>query len=272
MSLSLALKPAPSSPRTLRVGSVSYLNAKPLIHGLDRDSRIDLQLAVPAMLLDGLRCGDYDVALLPVIDYQRIDDAVIVPSGGIGSDGASLTVRIFSKTPLEKITTLACDIESHTSVALARIILAERFGIRPQFVELADLSQSADAMLLIGDKVVLNPPKGLHYELDLGDAWKDLTAKPFVFAVWTARTRSKLGDLPALLTEAKERGLADLPAIVAQHAVPRGWPENLALKYLSVHLKYEVGPAHLDAIRLFHELAAKHALIPAIRPLNLHSK
>jgi chorismate dehydratase len=271
MSLSPALKAAPRPPRTLRVGSVSYLNAKPLIHGLDHDPRIDLQLAVPAMLLDGLRSGNYDVALLPVIDYQRIDDAIIVPSGGIGSDGPTLTVRIFSKTPIEKIATLACDIESHTSVALARIILAERFGIHPRFVELSDVTQSADAMLLIGDKVVLSEPKHLHHQLDLGEAWKDLTAKPFVFAVWTARTRSKLGELPTLLAEAKTRGLADLPTIIAQHAVPRGWPEDLAMKYLSVHLKYEIAPTHIDAIRLFHELAAKHALIPAIRPLNLHS-
>ena len=88
--------------RTLRVGSVSYLNAKPLIHGLENDPNVDLQLAVPARLLDGLRSRQFDVALLPVIDYQRLRDARIVPSGGIGCDGPTLTVRIFSRTPIEK--------------------------------------------------------------------------------------------------------------------------------------------------------------------------
>src|ERR1700679_3657721 len=120
-----AKRAAHQKPRIPRVGSVSYLNAKPLIHGLDRDPAVDLQLAVPAMLLEGLRAGDYDVALLPAIDYQRMTDSLIVPSGGIDSDGPALTVRIFSKTPIDQLTQLACDIENQKSVQPARIILAE---------------------------------------------------------------------------------------------------------------------------------------------------
>lgn len=264
-----AKRPANQKPRILRVGSVSYLNAKPLIHGLDRDPAVGLQLAVPAMLLQGLRTGEYDVALLPAIDYQRMTDSLIVPAGGIGSDGPALTVRIFSKTPIEQLTQLACDIESHTSVALARIILAERFGIQPDFVEFAHQSgQTAQAMLLIGDKVVLHEPLDMPHQLDLGEAWKDLTGKPFVFAVWTTRAGVQLGNLPSLLADAKTRGLADLDSIVTHQAVPRGWPADVAMKYLSVHLKYDVGPIHLDAIRLFHELAAKHLVIRSVRPLK----
>jgi chorismate dehydratase len=255
-------------PRTLRVGSVSYLNARPLIHGLENDPNVDLQLAVPAKLLDGLRSRQFDVALLPVIDYQRLRDARIVPSGGIGCDGPTLTVRIFSRRPIEKITTLACDVESHTSVALARIVLAERFGIRPRFVDWPE--PSADAMLLIGDKVVSHDAVGMEHQLDLGAAWKELTGKPFVFAVWIARFGTDLADLPDRLRQARDRGLADLPNIVARHAVPRGWPADLAMKYLSVYLRFEIGPAQLDAIRLFHELAGKYGIIESPRPLDLY--
>jgi chorismate dehydratase len=89
-----------------RIASVSYLNARPLIHGLERDPRVQLLLDVPARLLDLLRDGRADVALLPVIDYQRLADLTIVPAGGIGSDGATLTVRIFSRVPVTRIT---CD-------------------------------------------------------------------------------------------------------------------------------------------------------------------
>jgi len=256
--------------RTLRVGSVSYLNAKPLIHGLEDDPNVDLQLDVPAKLLDRLRSRQLDVALLPVIDYQRLPDVRIVPSGGIGCDGPTLTVRIFSRTPIEKIAALACDVESHTSVALARIVLAERFGIRPSFVDLPEPSASADAMLLIGDKVVSREPVGTEHQLDLGAAWKELTGKPFVFAVWIARAGTDLGDLPDRLRQARDRGLADLPNIVARHAISRGWPEDLAMKYLSVYLKFEIGPAQLDAIRLFHDLASKYGIIESPRPLELY--
>lgn len=259
-----------SPSRVLRIGSVSYLNAKPLIHGLENDRDVDLELAVPARLLEGLQSRRFDVALLPAIDYQRLSDARIVPSGGIGCDGPTLTVRIFSRTPIEKMTTLACDVESHSSVALARILLAERYGITPRLVDSPAEAADAPAMLLIGDKVVSREPAGMDYQLDLGAAWKDLTQMPFVFAVWVARGGTDLGDLPDRLRRARDRGLADLPNIIARHAVSRGWPADLAMQYLSVYLKYEIGPAQLDAIRLFHELAAKYAIIPAPRTLELY--
>jgi chorismate dehydratase len=258
------------SPRILRIGSVSYLNAKPLIYNLENESDLDLQLAVPALLLEGLRSCRFDIALLPVIDYQRLPDARIVPSGGIGCDGPTLTVRIFSRTPIEKITTLACDIESHSSVALARIVLAERYGITPQLLDLPEDASDTQAMLLIGDKVVSRQPSGMPYQLDLGAAWKDLTHMPFVFAVWITRGGTDLRDLPERLRQARIRGLADLPNIVARHAVTCGWPAELAMQYLSNYLKYEIGPAQLDAIRLFHELAAKYAIIAEPRPLELY--
>src|SRR5277367_1504112 len=118
MNTAIAGKAAQPATRTLRVGSVSYLNAKPLIHRLEEDPLIDLRLAVPSMLLDGLNSGQLDIALLPVIDYQRMRDGRIVPSGGIGCDGPTLTVRIFSRKPIQEIEVLECDSESHTSVAL----------------------------------------------------------------------------------------------------------------------------------------------------------
>ena len=133
----------PETISPLRVGCVSYLNSKPLIYGLEDQPDIQLSLRVPARLIDGLHDCVFDVALLPIIDYQRFDDLLVVPSGGIGCDGHTLTVRIFSKTPLETITTLACDIESHTSVALRAIILAERYGIQPKFIDLSTFSPSS---------------------------------------------------------------------------------------------------------------------------------
>src|SRR6266511_2056952 len=95
-----------------RVAAVSYLNARPLIQGLDTNPEIELSLDVPAKLLDGLRSGASDVALLPVIDYQRLDGLTVVPAGGIGSDGPTLTVRIFSRVPIAQIRSLACDPDS----------------------------------------------------------------------------------------------------------------------------------------------------------------
>ncbi len=41
--------------KTLRLGSVSFVNARPLIYGLDAQPDVALTLDVPANLLDGLR-------------------------------------------------------------------------------------------------------------------------------------------------------------------------------------------------------------------------
>ena len=256
---------APAS-AVLRIGSVSFLNAKPLIYGLEDARDVDLSLDVPSRQLDGLREGRFDVALLPVIDYQRMPGLRLLTAGGIGCDGPTLTVRIFSPVPIERITTLACDTDSHTSVALARILLAERYGLRPRFVDRDEAAAGGDAgtaTLLIGDKVVCEEPTGLPHQLDLGEAWKAMTGLPFVFAAWMARADVDLGDVPHTLARAKRRGLRHVDKIVARHGVPRGWPADTARRYLTEHLKFDIGPRELTAIRHFHDLAARQGIIPA---------
>jgi chorismate dehydratase len=259
--------------RVIRIASVSYLNATPLHWGLHESPDVRLELDVPSRLIDHLGDGRADVALLPVIDYQRLQDLCIVPAGAIGCDGPTLTVRIFSPTPIEQIESLACDPESHTSVALARIILAEQFGIRPEFVDLAKASGGRrQARLLIGDKVICDEPPGFEHQLDLGAAWKELTSLPFIFAVWTARQGVDLGDLPARLEKAKRDGLAHAKELIERHAIPRGWPAGVALQYLTVYLKFDVGPRQLEAIERFFQLASAHNLIPRNpKPITLYA-
>ncbi len=255
----------------IRLASVSYLNAKPLVEGLDAHPDLDIHYAVPSGLLERLQSERADVALLPVIDYQRGDGFRIVPAGGIGCDGPTLTVRIFSKTPIGRIEKLACDADSHTSVVLARIVLAEHYGIRPEFVSAVDRNDSTSARLLIGDKVVCEEPVGYEHQVDLGEAWKEMTGLPFVFAIWTARAGVNLHDLPARLERAKNRGLSNVDAIVREHGVPRGWPPEIARRYLTQYLKFDIGPRQLQAIELFHELAARHGAIDRqLQPLRLY--
>ena len=267
------LRSVPRAARTVHVGSVSFLNAKPLIFGLEGAPGVRLTLDVPSRLLDGLMDGLFDVALLPVIDYQRMPGLRFLTSGGIGCDGATLTVRIFSPVPVEQIRTLACDTDSHTSVALARVVLSKLYGIRPRFVDLAagGTRDEGTALLLIGDKVVCEEPTGLPHQVDLGEAWKRLTGLPFLFAAWVARDGVDLGDLPDRLELAKRDGLAHLDEIIARHGVPRGWPPAVAHRYLAEHLRFDVGPDQLRAVRLFHQYAAEEGLLPnSPRPLEMY--
>jgi chorismate dehydratase len=113
--------------------------------------------------------------------YEVVSDACI------GSDGDTLTVRVFTSVPPEQVDTLWADPDSHTSAALARVIWREVFGrdlvLRPLPPGPLD-AKRAPAVLLIGDKVVRVPRGTYTHEVDLGGVWRRHTGLPFVFAVW----------------------------------------------------------------------------------------
>ena len=169
-----------------RLGVVSFLNAKPLIAGLDGDPDVELIYDVPARLPLLLDKGVIDAALVPVIDLVLKDRSWrIVSDACIGCDGETLTVRVFSRTAADSIVKLHVDGDSHTSVALAKIIWRELYGTSLEIVPYvgSETSEDCEAILLIGDKVVNRRPVGYEIETDLGSAWKSLTSFPFVFAV-----------------------------------------------------------------------------------------
>jgi len=244
-----------SQPRP-RIACVSYLNSRPLVEGLDQDPSIELFYDVPARLIHRMTTGLADVALLPVIDLLRINNPQIIESSGIGCDGPTLTVRLFSRSPLEETRRVAVDPDSHTSVVLSKIIFQKRFGLIPDYVALKDANQSPrETLLLIGDKVICDQPADMPFQLDLGQAWKELTGLPFVFAIWAARENFILGDVPQKLLHAKKLGLSNIESIIRDHALPRGWPADIARQYLTQFLNYNIGPKQLQAIALFHQFA-----------------
>ena len=255
----------------IRIASVGFVNARPLIEGLDQNANIKLSMAVPSKLLSILKAGGADVALLPTIDCHGISGLRIIPAGGIGCFGHTLTVRLFSHVPPTQIKTVACDSDSHTSIALAKILFAKLYKTSPAFVDLKQAVNGPDeARLLIGDKVICEEPLGFEHQIDLGEAWKQLTGLPFVFAIWCAMPGVELGDLPLELENARKRGLANAAKIVEKYAVPRGWPAGIALQYLTMYLKYEVGPLQLKAMALFHDFAEELGLLPGLRgPLEV---
>ncbi len=122
----------------------------------------------------------------------------------------------------------------------AHVILHERYGLRPELAPL-DRAKSPPTLLLIGDKVVCDEPVGYPHQLDLGEAWKQLTGLPFVFAVWTARAGVELVNCRSDC-RAKVEGWRTIGW--PTYAVPTGWPADIAKRYLTEHLKFDVGPRH----------------------------
>jgi len=261
------------------VAAVRFLNARPLIDGLEDEPQIKLVSHVPSRLLETLINGESDVALCPVIDFQLSPmELCVVPVGAIGSDGHTLTVRVFSRVPMERVTHVHTDGDSHTSVALLRVVFDELYGRYPEIstLESTDVNGVADApetVLLIGDKVVQNEPDRSRYahQLDLGDAWKQTTGLPFVFACWMARVGCDLGAVPEILARRRELNRHRLAEIVAAHAAGSGWPEDLAAEYLGDILRYELGSRELESIELFWSRCHDLGLIDDLRPMKLYN-
>src|SRR5262249_47273848 len=161
-----------------------------------------------------------------------------------------------SKTPLERVRTLAADIGSRTSVVLSKILLAERYGADPAIVPMrADLDSmlaNADACLIIGDPALRLDPAVLRqrYEVvDLGEEWVRWSGHPMVFALWAGRrVDEKLDDM---FRASCRYGLDRIDEIVAAECPPRNIPLELGRDYLTNHIVSELKESDLAGMGLF---------------------
>lgn len=172
----------------LRISAVSYLNTLPFVYGIKHSGFLQkalLSLDVPSVCADKLIHGEADVGLVPVAAIPLIKNARIISDFCIGADGAVQTVLLVSHLPLAQIKEIHLDLDSRTSVALAKVLAKEYWNIKPHWHALNSEIEldSIEAAVLIGDKT-FNLPAGCSYIYDLGAEWKAFTGLPFVFACW----------------------------------------------------------------------------------------
>ena len=242
----------------LKIGSVPYLNALPLIEGLEDKVSVDLTFASPVQLEVDLDRGVLDAALVPVITLFDRPHLSMFPFAGIACEDEAGSV-LFFRRPGSELKRVAYDRGSRSSLTLLRVILAHE-GLRPQWVPMdANLDKmlaAADGALLIGD-AALAARGDPRLVFDLGGRWRKQTHMPFVFAVWAARTdhlrRSALGHL---LTDASAQGLNKLVAISNRVAGRAGMSAMDILVYFTKNLRYRLGIIHLDALDQFRKLSA----------------
>jgi chorismate dehydratase len=253
----------------LRVGAVQYLNTKPLVHGL-AGLGLDVSFDLPSRLADRLANGQLDVALIPSIELFRGAGYRVVSDACIGCRGPVMSVRLFFRTQPGRVARLAVDEGSRTSATLARVLLAERFGIHPVIEPLpigAGLDDtSADAVLLIGDRAIGSHRGSFQLVWDLGDEWCRWKGLPFVFAVWAARSdvsADELARIEPLLAAARNSGKANLAAIASAEASAHGLTVPQCLSYLRDNLHYDLGPREREALSAFYGHAVTLELAPS---------
>jgi chorismate dehydratase len=259
----------------IRIGAVTYLNARPLIVALPEIApRLELVIDYPSRLADALAAGRLDVAMIPSIEYARGQGFSIISDACIACDGPVRSVKLYGRVPVEDVHSLALDEGSRTSAALTRILLKERFGVVPNLTPLpigATLDDTtADAVLLIGDRGMTSVGGTFEFVWDLGEEWSRWTGLPFVFSLWVARGNVDLRGVGKTLARARDLGLTRLAEIASREAPTLGIPEADCLSYLRDHLEYRLGRRQRLSLERFFALAAGMRLAPADAKLTFY--
>ncbi|WP_329136834.1 menaquinone biosynthetic enzyme MqnA/MqnD family protein [Streptomyces sp. NBC_00670] len=253
-----------------RVGHIQFLNCLPLYWGLARTGTLlDLELTkdTPEKLSERLVAGELDVGPVTLVEYlKNADDLVAFPDIAVGCDGPVMSCVIVSQVPLEQLdgARVALGSTSRTSVRLAQLLLAERFGVRPDYYtcppDLALMMREADAAVLIGDAALrANLHDGPKYGLavhDLGALWKEWTGLPFVFAVWAAR-KEYLEREPELTRQVHQAFLAsrnlsleEVGKVAEQAARWEAFDAEVLERYFTT-LDFRFGGPQLEAVTEF---------------------
>ena len=276
----------------IRISVVQYLNSVPLAWGILEGPLADTFEAVystPAECAEQLASGKVDIGLIPSVEYQRIPGTRIIPGPSITSRYRAASVLLLSKVPLSQVETVACDIGSRSSVALARVILKGFYKNKPDFRPAApdarEMLSAADAALLIGD-IALRFKSENRYAtsvniddygqdgpqpiqmFDLVERWNTLTGLPFVFAFWAARKGFTDKGVVEKLVESREFGLAHLDTIAQKYSEKLEIEKDFLLQYLEKNMQYHMDADGVEALHTFYAKACNVGAIKSPRSID----
>lgn len=252
--------------KSVRVGCVKYLNARPLIRGWPGNVEFDH----PSALCKRLAKGQLDVALVSSFEFLRNPIYRIVGDVSISSDGPVYSVVLAHPGAFSDIQEIELDPASETAVNLLRCLLAE-LGLTPRLIsgtpENAGLPR---ARLIIGDQAIRFRQDHAHaFQFwDLGEQWKKLTGLPFVYALWLIRPEvSNAESIAQCLRVLRDGNLADLSSVVADAVAEIGdskqeITEEFLDRYYNGYLRFGFGAREKQGLQAFAALCAKHGVLP----------
>ena len=284
----------------LRISIVQYLNTAPLVWGFTNGplrGKYDLSFTVPSRCSEELRNGSADVAIIPAIEYQRIDDLVILPDMAIASKKQVRSLLIVAKKPIEQVKSFALDRSSRSTQTLTRILCSQKWKIAPEFFEappdLSAMLQQADAALLIGDpalRIAVGIEKDswpgaegqtvcqaailgiassdLLYVYDVVGEWRSLTGLPAVLAVWAARRDVASPQVTADFLASRDFGLSRISEICFDAARDLELPQRTLESYLRQNIDFSLDEENRRGLELYFAHAARLGLIPQAKPLE----
>lgn len=246
----------------LRASLVDYVNAWPLTWGLLRRAveGVEALTDIPSACADRLARGEVEAGLVPSVEAARIPGIRIVRGVGIASRERVRSVILVSRQPLEAAKTVALDIASRSSAAMARILFHDLLGVKPQFhaaaPDLGEMLSHHDAALLIGDPALRADLSGLHV-LDLAEGWRRLTGLPFVFAVWAVRPSVP----PEPFLWSREYARTHASEILDAAARRTGMPREALAEYLDGDLHHDLAEEDEKGLAEFYRRAHAHGVL-----------
>ena len=212
-------------------------------------NELSLIMDYPANVANMLIEDRIDIGLVPVATIPRLKEYHIVSEYGITCDGEVASVCLFSDVPMEEITTVLLDYQSRTSVRLARILMKEFWKINPVLIDTRDdfrgQIKGTTAGIVIGDRA-LEQRTDSAYVFDLGQAWKEMTGLPFVFAAWISNKEID-PEFHKAFNEANRYGLERLDEVVARHP----YQTYDLITYYKENIDYSLDPKKMEGLQLY---------------------
>jgi chorismate dehydratase len=286
----------------LRISIVEYLNTAPLVWGFTDGplkGKYELEFTVPSQCAESLRRGTADVAIIPAVEYQRMDHVVVLPGMSVAAKGPVRSILVIANKPIEQAKRVALDTSSRSSQALVRILCQERWNLTPEFVPAAPepsaMLDEADAALLIGDPALRvavkmdelaarRPTDGSccggdpgdlpvpgHESLfvyDVAHEWREMTGLPCVLALWVARRGVVTPEVLADFVASKEYGMARLPAIAEGAEAKLKMPAEALETYLRDNIDFSLDEENLSGLELYFQKCAELGLIPRAKAVE----
>ncbi len=267
----------------LRVGRIPFLVCAPFFHDfLGRESEfsdVEFVDGAPSAHCAGLKEGSIHLSPASSITFAQKPGAfVLAPDICTSCSFEVRSVKLFARSPIEELSqkVVRLTAQSMTSVNLLKILLEERYQVKPQYCSGA-CCDTDDACLLIGDQALEeNERHRFAYDYDLGVLWQDWLHVPFVFGAWIVSKSALQNDLEEPLRRYmaatresvdrfRENPAAALSRWLARY--PVDLPRSVIENYYSA-LDYRFTEERKRSLTLFFEHAASMGLIREAPPLE----
>lgn len=233
-----------------------YSNSAPLVDKLTEvDPRVRVINDHPANLVRDLNAGQADVALIPVAHLFSHPELTMLKGLGVAADGPVQSVLLKCNIPIKQVKTVARDPASATSNALAGLLLKKHFKRDVKMVDFQDVERP-DAAVVIGDRALCADPAPAG-DIDLAQAWKEMTKLPFVFAVWAVRKEfPEIDAVTEIAHKSYLAGFRAMESIAARYADRLGGTFSFWLDYLDNSIHYRLDPRDMEGMNLFRKYLA----------------